>query len=166
MSDTLTRRLVDEGDIPNNPDLPLIVRRGAATPDEDAIRTLFQAHGWGGAWVNGIYDFHHYHSTAHEVLGIARGEVEVQFGGRRGPVLRVATGDVVFIPAGVGHCLVGGGGGLSVVGAYPEGQDWDLRREGDPDREGVRQAVRAVPLPRRDPVTGLPWGEFFDSLPG
>jgi uncharacterized protein YjlB len=104
MSNPTIHHLRDDGDIPNNPNLPLILRKGAVTPGEEAIRKLFRTNGWSGSWVNGIYDFHHYHSTAHEVLGIAKGEADVQFGGRHGLVLKVAAGDVVVIPAGVGHC--------------------------------------------------------------
>ena len=62
--------------------------------------------------------------------------------------------DVVVIPAGVGHCNLGSSGGFLVVGAYPEGQSWDLRT-GEPDeRPEVLENIRKVPLPRTDPVFG------------
>ena len=158
MPDLETHHLTDDGDIPNNAHLPLILyRRALDVQAEDAERRfeeLFKTNGWGGSWVDSVYPFHHYHSTAHEVLGIARGRVRVQFGGRNGPTLDVDAGDAVFIPAGVGHCRIGGDAGLAVVGAYPEGQDWDLRREGDTDRESIRSAIARVPLPERDPVLG------------
>ena len=41
----------------------------------------FAAHGWSNAWRDGIFGYHHFHSIAHEVLGIASGEVRVMFGG-------------------------------------------------------------------------------------
>ena len=63
----------------------------------------FAARRWSNAWRNGIYPFHHFHSIAHEVLGIATGEVRVMFGGSAGQELMVQAGDVVVIPAGVAH---------------------------------------------------------------
>ena len=102
-----THLLAEDGLVPNNARLPLIVYRGAfdraGLPGaEAAIQAHFAANDWRNGWVNGIYDYHHYHATAHEVLGLARGWAEVQFGGPHGPVLRVEAGDVVFVPAGVG----------------------------------------------------------------
>jgi uncharacterized protein YjlB len=147
----------DDGDIPNNR-LPLIVYPGAV----DALRgdaavafeDLFEANGWGGGWRNGIYPFHHYHSTAHEVLGIARGEAVVRFGGESGETLRAKAGDAVLIPAGVGHKRLSGSSDLLVIGAYPAGQRADLMREGAEDRANIRARICAVPLPQRDPVGG------------
>jgi uncharacterized protein YjlB len=66
----------DDGLVPNNP-LPFLVYKSAVDVDnahpEATIEKLFGAHGWGDMWRNGIYDYLHYHSTVHEVLGIARG---------------------------------------------------------------------------------------------
>ena len=44
----------DDGDVPNNPRLPLIVYRGALeTGGDTAARPLFDRNGWTGAWQNG-----------------------------------------------------------------------------------------------------------------
>src|SRR3954452_20314885 len=98
----------DDGLIPNSR-LPLIVRRGAVTPDASdpafAFERTFARNGWTGAWRDGIYDYHHYHSTAHEVLGIASGSATVRFGGEGGETVGLTVGDVAVIPAGVGHAL-------------------------------------------------------------
>jgi uncharacterized protein YjlB len=154
----VTLHFAPDGFIPNNPRLPLVCYRGALDLDardiEHAIIRHFAANGWGDAWINGIYPFQHYHATAHEVLGIARGQALVQFGGPHGPKLDVATGDVVMIPAGVGHCRLEMSGDLSVVGAYPEGQSADLRRDNAGDCQGAAARIAAVALPPRDPVTG------------
>ena len=87
--------------------LPLIVRRGAVPPSEhDAVRTFkatFARNGWTNAWIDGIHEFHHYHSNAHEVLGIVSGSAPVRFGGEDGELVGVTAGDVVVIPAGVAH---------------------------------------------------------------
>lgn len=147
----------DDGSIPNNPDLPVLLYRGAIPParaSAEAFESLFGRNGWGDGWRNGIYGFHHYHSEAHEVLGIARGGARVQLGGSDGVILEVAAGDVVVIPAGVGHKRLSPAGDLLVIGAYPPGQQPDLRRGGPDDRPEVLDNIRRVPLPAADPVQG------------
>jgi uncharacterized protein YjlB len=151
--------LDDDGLVPNNASLPLIVYRRAFAVDgadtEQRVEALFAANGWSGAWVNGIYPFHHYHATTHDVLGLARGCAQVQFGGPTGPVLDVAAGDAVMIPAGVGHCRRSPAAGLSVVGAYPGGSDWDLRRATPDEYRTALPLIAAVTAPVCDPVLGL-----------
>ena len=150
-----THRFADDGRIPNSP-LPLLVYRHALSGGDlaGAFERRFAAHGWRGAWRNGIYGFNHFHSTSHEVLGIAQGEALVRFGGEGGASVAVTAGDAVAIPAGVGHRLERGSSDLLVVGAYPEGRAWDLRR-GDPaERDLVMANLAAVPLPATDPLHG------------
>jgi uncharacterized protein YjlB len=147
--------LQDDGTIPNNPRLPLILYRHALTPgDTQRIEDLFAANGWSNAWVNGIYPFHHYHATTHEVLGIAAGSARVQFGGSGGPIVEVTAGDAVMIPAGVGHCRLSHATGLVVVGAYPGGSDWDLRRATPADYQSGQPLVAKVADPVSDPILG------------
>jgi uncharacterized protein YjlB len=147
--------LVDDGTIPNSP-LPLLVYEAALPHDASpqAFEGLFAAHRWTGSWRNGIYAFHHYHSTTHEVLGIYSGTAKVKFGGRAGVSLAVSAGDVVVIPAGVGHCLESGSADLGVVGAYPDGRDWNLCRGLAGERPAADAAIAAVPLPQTDPLGG------------
>ncbi len=154
MSRPQTLRLDDAGDIPNSR-LPVLVYH-----DCDGARTaggcaeLFARNGWRGAWVDGIYSFHHFHSTAHEVLGVVSGSASLVLGGPRGRRVEVVSGDVLVLPAGTGHCNVGATGDLRVVGAYPDGMWCDLRR-GDPaERDDVLANIAAVPLPGADPVGG------------
>jgi uncharacterized protein YjlB len=150
--------LADDGSIPNNPSLPLLVYPGALNlPGDDpaaAVEAVFEGNGWVGSWRDGIYPFPHYHSTAHEVLGICRGAAEVRFGGDAGIVLSVRAGDVVVIPAGVGHQNLGASPDLLVVGVYPRGQSWDLRRGLPEERPQVLANIARVPLPAADPVYG------------
>ncbi len=147
----------DDGDIPNNR-VPLIVYAGALDPAKGDLaarfEALFAANGWGGSWRNGIFPFHHYHSTAHEVLGIAGGEAEVRFGGEQGESLRVTAGDAVLIPAGVGHKRLSATPDLLVIGAYPGGQWADLMREGAEDKQAIRRRIAGVGMPDADPVGG------------
>jgi uncharacterized protein YjlB len=118
----------------------------------------FAANDWSNAWRDGIFDYHHFHSNAHEVLGIASGEVTVMFGGPAGRQVTVRARDVVVIPAGVAHCNMGQSADLLVVGAYPGGAEYDIRR-GDPAEHGeVVRAIARVPLPTRDPVLGSSGG--------
>jgi uncharacterized protein YjlB len=145
----------DDGAIPNSP-LPVLVYHDVAEVAAGAAscEALFHRNGWGSSWRSGIFDFHHFHSTAHEVLGIAAGGTEVVLGGPSGQELEVRAGDVLVLPAGTGHCRVGSRAGLLVVGAYPRGQDWDLRR-GDPsEHDEVLANIARVPLPETDPVAG------------
>jgi uncharacterized protein YjlB len=148
----------DDGVIPNNPSLPFLVYPGALNLGSDdpaaACEAVFEGNGWSGTWRNGIYPFAHYHSTAHEVLGICRGEANVLFGGNAGLVLTARAGDVVVIPAGVGHQNLGASADFLVVGAYPRGQSWDLRRGVPGDRPQVLDNIARVPLPPADPVYG------------
>lgn len=142
--------------IPNNPDLPVIVYRQAmAMSDGDraaAFENAFKRNGWQGIWRDGIYDYHHYHSGAHEVLGIARGNGEVMLGGPGGMEFAVAAGDCLLLPAGTGHCRLSASSDFLVIGAYPPGQHADMQTTA-PDTERLK-AIRHCPLPDRDPVDG------------
>ena len=148
--------LADDGRIPNSR-LPVLLYRDAVRPARDpaaAFETLFAANGWGGSWRNGIYPFHHYHSTAHEVLGVYRGAATVQLGGERGVTQKVSAGDVLIIPAGVAHKNLGATGDFGVVGAYPPGQDWDMNYGRPEERPRTDRNISRVALPRTDPVYG------------
>jgi uncharacterized protein YjlB len=148
-----THSFSDDGGIPNSP-LPVLVYHDVAEARRAAdCEQLFAANGWLGAWRNGIYPLHHFHSTAHEVLGIAEGCAKVQLGGPQGLLVNLNAGDAVAIPAGVGHCLVEGNA-LVVVGAYPDGQDWDLCRATATDRVKALENIPWVSLPELDPVYG------------
>ncbi len=145
-------------EIPNNLQCPLLVYpQVVPEPGADLaahFEQLFTENGWPGAWRNGIYSFHHYHSTAHEVLGIYRGYVTVQFGGEQGIEVKASIGDVIVVPAGIAHKRVSSRGFLGVVGAYPDGQTPDLCRAGEIDSATAQRRVVSVPLPEQDPVCG------------
>ena len=153
MTEAETYRFDADDRFPNSR-LPLLVYRGALPPDPAAMERAFAAHGWSNSWRNGIFDYHHFHSITHEVLGIAAGEVRVAFGGPSGRDVTVRAGDVVLIPAGVAHRNMGCSAGLLVVGAYPGGSDCDIRRGNPAERDVVAGALAAVPVPESDPVSG------------
>jgi uncharacterized protein YjlB len=106
MSQPETYLFADDGRFPNST-LPVLVYRSALTADAGAMVRAFAANGWSNAWQDGIFTFHHFHSISHEVLGIAQGEVQVTLGGPSGETVTMRAGDVVVIPAGVGHRNVG-----------------------------------------------------------
>lgn len=145
----------DDGKVPNSA-LPALVYRQAlgGGDDPEAFDRLFGENGWTNGWHDGIFPYTHFHTSAHEVLGIASGEAELMLGGERGRALTVAAGDVIVIPAGVGHRRLRASADFLVVGAYAGGRDYDVKRDEARDPEQVRAAIRAVPLPQADPVQG------------
>ncbi len=151
------RVLSDDGIIPNNR-LPLLIYSGALPPkeksDAETAERVLGTNRWGGMWRNGIFTFHHYHSTAHEVLVVFAGSAEVQLGGEHGITRKVTAGDVIIIPAGVAHKNLGASKDFAVVGAYPSGQSWDLCYGKRAERPRVDRNIAAVPLPSSDPIFG------------
>jgi uncharacterized protein YjlB len=152
-----THVFADDGIVPNNPTLPLVLYRAALGGKGDLAErceAMFEANGWPGSWRNGIYGHHHYHSTAHEVLGIARGSARVKLGGEHGATVELSAGDVVVIPAGVAHKRESATADLLVIGSYPSGQRPDICRAAAAAHDQAVQNVARVPLPGADPVTG------------
>jgi uncharacterized protein YjlB len=143
------------GAIPNHPRWPLLVYPAAVKidgPDPAALfEEIFTRNGWPAAWRNGVFPFHHYHSNAHEALGIYSGEVTMRFGGDGGVTVTGRPGDVIVLPAGTGHKKLSSSGTLGVVGAYPEGARPDTCMP--PFVPGKKDVAR-VPLPSGDPVFG------------
>jgi uncharacterized protein YjlB len=144
--------------IPNNPRFPVLIYRdvGAAAEGADAARELFARHGWGGSWVDGVFDFHHFHSTSHEALAVVAGSATLELGGPQGDSFDVAAGDVLVLPAGTGHRRATARNAFTVVGAYPRGQEsYDLLRGDDPaEVEAARERIAALAAPADDPVGG------------
>ena len=154
----MTLRFKDDGIVPNHPRWPLIVYRSAVQLREDLdpaaiIEDVFRRNGWGRSWRNGVYDYVHYHSRIHEVLGVARGTATVQFGGQRGRRLKLRAGDVAILPAGTGHRCINASSDFLVVGAYPPTGSYDECTTSEDHKRAVK-TVRRVPRPRRDPVYG------------
>jgi len=153
-----TFRFKDDGIIPNHPHWPLVIYRGAVQSKEDfdpaaVFEDLFERNGWGDSWRDGIYDYVHYHSRIHEVLGIARGQGKVQFGGLKGRAITLKAGDVAILPAGTGHQCLSAGKDLLVIGAYPSTGSYDECARSE-DRKAALKIIPKVARPRKDPVYG------------
>jgi uncharacterized protein YjlB len=148
----------DDGVIPNSRYALLLYRRALDLQGDDPasrVQEQFASYSWTNSWINGIYMFHHYHSTSHEVLGIYSGSATVRLGGELGRSFTVQAGDAVVIPAGVGHKNLGSSADFGVVGAYPDGRRWDLLTGQPGERPKADQNIAALPVPDTDPIYGL-----------
>src|SRR4051794_23178082 len=115
VAEVLTFHFPDAGSIPNNPVLPVLVYKqistGIPAVEAEALAQWFERtwplHGWHPAWRYGVYDFAHYHSTAHEALGVSRGRASLRLGAGPGATLIVEAGDLLVLPAGTAHQNLG-----------------------------------------------------------
>lgn len=153
----ISRIFQENGAFPNNEKLPLVIFQ---SPLQDAdilpelFEKIFRENHWPAAWRNGLYDFHHYHSRAHEVLGIYSGWVRACFGGPQGEIFEAKKGDVIIIPAGVSHCNKGQSSDFRVVGGYPDSQVWDMMHGKPGERPQADRNISQVYKPTTDPVFG------------
>ncbi|WP_439523309.1 cupin domain-containing protein [Marivita sp.] len=155
------------GRAPNSRFPLLIHRAGVPGGGSDAVRARFRENGWLNNWhYPGIYLYHHFHSTSHECLGVASGWMELELFGKGGTKVRVEAGDVVVMPAGVSHAMIGNSDDVMVIGGYPEGRDWDNIQEefvSDDDFRAAAKLIMSLPIPAADPVTGQPLTQWRDA---
>jgi len=143
---------------PNNKYLPAIILPDAfpASPKVDPveIERAFYRNKWEQSWRNGLFSFHHYHSRAHEVLGVYSGWVRILLGGPEGIEITASAGDVLILPAGVSHKNLDQAADFYVLGAYPRGQIADMKYGKEGERPEADYVISSVPLPEYDPVYG------------
>jgi uncharacterized protein YjlB len=101
-----------------------------------------------------MYDYLHFHTRTHEVLGIARGTVRAEIGGADGKNLDLKAGDVLILPAGTGHKRPKASEDLLVVGAYPATGEYDEPKPLDIGHSEAVAAIARVTAPKSDPVYG------------
>jgi uncharacterized protein YjlB len=145
---------------PNNEYLPLMLYKDALTLEYSDelnaiyIEKLFRKNDWKNSWRDGIYDYHHYHSNAHEAMGVFRGSAKIQAGGPNGVMLDLTKGDVIIIPAGVAHKSLHASSDFKCVGAYPSGQEYDMKYGEPGEKQQSLINIASTPLPTCDPVFG------------
>lgn len=153
-----TFKLNEDGNFPNNRQLPVLLYHNVLKSADDIagqFESLITSNHWSGAWRNGIFPYHHYHSNAHEVLAIYSGSVTVQLGGPNGKTVDLEAGDVVILPAGTAHKRLSSSGNFGVIGAYPSGQEnYDINYGRDGERPESDRNIKQVPMPEADPIYG------------
>jgi len=160
--DIITYYFENDGDIPNNI-LPVVIYKNAlqSMPNKNFESTFLQ-NGWANNWHDIILTEDHFHSNTHEVLGLKRGQARLMLGGRKGKMVNVDMGDVIILPAGVGHYSVDNSMDYQFVGGYPNGADWNLhfslKKEDSPS---ILAEIANISLPEKDPIFGYN-GHLFE----
>jgi len=148
---------IDDGVIPNSR-YPVLIYKNAfaerGSTGAEWLEKRFEGNNWKNTWRNGIFPYHHYHSNTHEVLGIYNGAARLHLGGEQGEKIQVDAGDVIIIPAGVGHKNLESTEDFSVVGAYPDGMEYDILTGQPGDRRTADVNIPRVPFPSEDPILG------------
>lgn len=142
--------------IPNHPTLPVLLYPQALQAKPTDTESIFNQNHWLNSWTNGVFNYHHYHSNAHEVLGVISGQVTVQLGGEEGQLFTMYAGDVVVLPAGTGHKRISASPDFRIVGAYPDGMSYNTHTATETEKEHATALaeISHVPLPKMDPIYG------------
>jgi uncharacterized protein YjlB len=154
-NDVQTYWFEDDGVIPNNSHLPVLFYPGALAENPEMAESTFNENNWRNSWIDGVFDFHHYHSNAHEVLGVIQGTATLQLGGEKGKSIEIKAGDVLILPAGTGHKRLQSSDDFKIAGAYPDGIAFNLKTETEEDRLFAQEDISKVPLPATDPILGV-----------
>ncbi|NJN33697.1 MAG: cupin [Saprospiraceae bacterium] len=146
----------DDGTIPNSR-LPVILYHQICAEKDTSewLEQHFKINGWTNNWRDIVLPYDHFHSTTHEVLGVGKGSVVLHIGGKNGLSLSVSAGDVLILPAGVGHYALTDDKNYEIVGGYPEGKSWDLLRGSDDERKIAFSNLEKLSIPSTDPIFGL-----------
>ena len=149
--------LKDDGVFPNSV-LPALVYKNVlglpAGSHPQIIEHIFLANNWKNSWRNGIYTYHHYHSTTHEVLGVYSGSCHIMLGGDEGIEFIIEKSDALIIPAGVAHKNLSCSADFKCVGAYPNGLDFDINYGKQSERPGTDHNLALVQMPATDAIFG------------
>lgn len=155
------RQIPSWGRIPNTSiqSKPLMIYHGAFNATAAELTQRLEAVGEVmPQWVYTMYCQTHFHSTTNEVLAVVAGRARLCFGGEDNPNRfepTVQRGDLIIVPAGVGHRLLDDEGQepFKMVGSYPRDKQWDMCY-GQPGEEGKIKGIRNVAWFHRDPLYG------------
>uniref|UniRef100_A0A7S4NFK5 Cupin type-2 domain-containing protein n=1 Tax=Odontella aurita TaxID=265563 RepID=A0A7S4NFK5_9STRA len=147
----------DDGIFPNNPQFPLLLYKSAFSgSSSDGEHLITSGVKWTPPWAWGVFPYHHYHTTAWELLLCVRGSADVQIGGENGPTVNISRGDLALIPPGVAHKEMSSEGGFTLLGSYPT-ERWTGSIDtvtGQPTEE-QRRNIADCYVPPKDPLFGL-----------
>jgi len=153
--------LKDDGTFPNS-HLPVMFYKNALKLPSlfpaKFIKKQFKENNWKNSWKSGIFEYHHYHSITHEVMGVYKGKTTLLLGGKKGVKITIEKGDVLIIPAGVAHKNLKKETDVKCVGAYPNGKNYDMNYGKAKERPKADKNIRKVKLPKKDPVFGKDGG--------
>jgi uncharacterized protein YjlB len=151
----------DDGTFPNNDKYPVLIYQDAYHgSSKEATKCMERDREWTSPWTWGIFSYHHYHSTAWELLVCIRGTASVRMGGPSGPTLSIRRGDLILIPPGISHQQIQDEDGFALLGSYPL-KDCSASWTGSvdtlngPPTKIQRDNIRACPVPGKDPIFGL-----------
>ena len=151
---------LDDDTIPNSL-LPVIVYKKVCNTDDNAqwLEHCFQMNNWINNWRDIVLPYDHFHSTTHEVLGVSKGSVSLKIGGQKnGKIFDVSAGDVLILPAGVGHFAISEHKNYEIVGGYPDGKSWDMMTGTADERKAAFRNIASLTIPTTDPVFGINGG--------
>lgn len=166
----------DDGIFPNNMLPVALYKRAMNIPMSDFLvylyfKVIFNEHGWINNRRSGIFNFHHYHSNVHKVIGVCNGSASLLFGGNNGERIGLEKGDVIVIPAGVAHKNLGKENCIDCISAFYEGCAYDLNYGRPGERPTADVNIASLPIPDTDPLYGKAAGivtlwqmDLFDTL--
>jgi uncharacterized protein YjlB len=110
----------DDGIFPNNESYPLILMKNAFSgrTEEEGRHLITKSGEWTNPWTWGVFEYHHYHSKAWELLLCVQREANVQLGGVTGPTIQMKQGDLVYVPPGFAHKQASSSNGFTLLGSY------------------------------------------------
>ena len=151
----------DDGAIPNTRLATLVFRSSGVDPglDREGVASrfeqIFAASAWRPSWRGGVYDYHHYHSNAHEAFGVLSGRGQLRLGGAQGIDIELKVGDALVLPAGTGHCSRWASDDLLLLAAYPKDHlELDLIRADPQAHDAAVARIAQVSRPPCDPLGG------------
>jgi len=162
--------LKDDGQFPNSKYPVLLYKDILKLPffrPSAYVEKIFKKNNWTNSWRGGIYEFNHYHSNTHEVMGVIKGKTTLLLGGMKGIKVNIKKGDVLVVPAGVAHQNLHVENKVKCVGAYPNGIEYDIKYGKPEERPQADRNIKKVSEGKiADPIFGRLMGtpEYWKSL--